>query len=68
VTDDEAQLLASAFGSDDCYGLSWALLQLIETAPGARQARCPRGAGGGWLRLLAARADTAKAAGPTTPS
>ena len=59
VTDDEAQLLATAFGPDDCYGLSWSLLHLIETAPGARHARYPPAPADTWLQLLAARADTA---------
>jgi hypothetical protein len=35
VTDDEAALLTTAFGPDDCFGLAWTLLHLIETAPGA---------------------------------
>ena len=34
VTDDEAKLLVRLFGPDDCYGLAWTLLHLIETAPG----------------------------------
>jgi hypothetical protein len=34
VTDDEAALLMTAFGPDDCFGLAWVLLHLIETAPG----------------------------------
>ncbi|MEU0382903.1 hypothetical protein [Streptomyces chartreusis] len=36
VTDDEAQALATLFGPDNCFGLAWTLLHLIETAPGAR--------------------------------
>ena len=37
VTEAEAIALASAFGpdDDDCFGLAWTLLHLIETAPGA---------------------------------
>ncbi|GAA2428010.1 hypothetical protein [Streptomyces glaucus] len=34
VTADEAQALASCFGPDDCYGVAWTLLHLIETGPG----------------------------------
>lgn len=34
VTADEAQALAGCFGPDDCYGVAWTLLHLIETAPG----------------------------------
>lgn len=34
VTDDEAVILCSLFGPDDGYGLGWALLHIVETAPG----------------------------------
>jgi len=34
VADDEARALAKLFGPDDCFGLAWALLHAIETAPG----------------------------------
>lgn len=34
VTADEAQALARCFGPDDCYGVAWTLLHLIETGPG----------------------------------
>jgi hypothetical protein len=34
VTDEEAALLLGAFGPDDCFGLAWTLLHLIESAPG----------------------------------
>lgn len=33
VTDEEAALLLGSFGPDDCYGLAWTLLHLIESAP-----------------------------------
>lgn len=33
VSDEEAQLLTECFGDDDCFGLAWALVHLIETAP-----------------------------------
>ena len=39
VSNEEARLLATTFGVDDCYGGAWALLHLIETAPGAKTAR-----------------------------
>jgi hypothetical protein len=32
VTDDEADILAGVFGVDDCFGLAWTLVHLIETA------------------------------------
>ncbi len=34
VTREEAALLLTVFGPDECYGLAWTLLHLIETAPG----------------------------------
>jgi hypothetical protein len=33
VTGEEAKALASCFGPDDCYGVAWSLLHLIETGP-----------------------------------
>ncbi|WP_406195642.1 hypothetical protein OH807_07895 [Kitasatospora sp. NBC_01560] len=34
VTAEEAAALAACFGPDDCYGVAWTLLHLIETGPG----------------------------------
>jgi hypothetical protein len=34
VSQEEAVLLIRLFGPDDCYGLAWTLLHLIESAPG----------------------------------
>jgi len=34
VTDDEATMLLNIFGPDGCFGLAWAVVHLIETAPG----------------------------------
>lgn len=34
VTAEEAQALAACFGPDDCYGVAWTLVHLIETSPG----------------------------------
>jgi hypothetical protein len=33
VTNEEARHLTSLFGPDDCYGLAWTLVHLIESAP-----------------------------------
>jgi len=33
VMDAEARELVKIFGPDDCYGLAWAMLHLIESAP-----------------------------------
>ncbi len=35
VSDEEAAALLASFGPDDCFGLAFSLVHLIETAPGA---------------------------------
>ncbi|WP_043173372.1 hypothetical protein [Streptomyces sp. NRRL B-24484] len=34
VTAEEAARLAECFGPDDCYGVAWSLLHLVESGPG----------------------------------
>ena len=34
ISDDEARVLVRLFGPDDCFGLAWTLLHIIEKAPG----------------------------------
>ncbi len=34
LSDDEARAAVRLFGPDDCYGLAWSLLHLVESAPG----------------------------------
>lgn len=34
VTDEEAAGLVKILGSDDCFGLAWTLIHIVETAPG----------------------------------
>jgi hypothetical protein len=41
VTDEEAELLASCFGPDDCFGLAWTLLHIIESAPNGGPIKAP---------------------------
>jgi hypothetical protein len=56
VTEDEAKLLLRCFGPDDCYGLAWTLLHLIESAPsGVPLDRPPLDTDNEWLRRLWAR-------------
>jgi hypothetical protein len=52
VSDDEARLLAEGFGVDECFGLAWTLLQLVETAPTPVPAVEPAATANEWLRLL----------------
>jgi hypothetical protein len=53
ITNGEAQLLVKCFGPDDCFGLAWALLHLIETAPGGIPIKTkPDESENEWVRFL----------------
>jgi len=52
VSDEEARLLVRGFGDDECFGLAWRLLQLVETAPTPLPAVEPAAGANEWLRLL----------------
>jgi hypothetical protein len=56
ISDGEARLLVSQFGPDECYGLAWTLLHLIETAPSWPIEDCLRVTGKKWVKLLRDRA------------
>jgi hypothetical protein len=57
VSDDEAMQLIDMFGNDDCFGLAWTLLHIIETAShGAPLTHQPKSDANEWLRLLWDRA------------
>lgn len=34
ISNEDARALIALFGPDDCFGLCWTLLHIIETAPG----------------------------------
>ncbi|MFE2500149.1 hypothetical protein [Streptomyces scopuliridis] len=56
VTREEAAALAACFGPDDCYGVAWTLVHLIETAPGpVPQLPDPGPEAGDWDQTLRAR-------------
>ncbi len=56
VTPEEAAALATCFGPDDCYGVAWTLMHLIETAPGpVPQLEGPGPGAGDWAEVLRAR-------------
>ena len=56
VTDEEAEALLACFGPDDAFGLAWALLHLIETAPtGIPVRERPADSANEWIRRLWAR-------------
>ncbi|MEV0611064.1 hypothetical protein AB0I61_32395 [Polymorphospora rubra] len=52
VSDDEARLLVDCFGVDNCYGLAWTLLHLVETAPTFRIDVEPPAGANDWVVLL----------------
>lgn len=57
VTNEEACALVKLFGPDDCFGLAWTLLHLIETAPGWPVEGAFDGLKGEWIDRLRERAE-----------
>lgn len=57
VTDEEACALVKLFGPDDCFGLAWTLLHLIETAPSWPVDGAFDGLEGEWIDRLRERAE-----------
>lgn len=56
VSDDDARALVRLFGPDDCFGLAWTLLHLIETSPNWLIDDALSGLHGDWIDLLKERA------------
>lgn len=56
VSDEEACVLVRLFGSDECFGLAWSLIHLIETAPGWPIFGCLSGLENEWIDKLKERA------------
>jgi len=56
ISDDEARALVKLFGPDDCFGLAWTLLHLIETAPGWPLKDVLDASSGEWIDRLRERA------------
>ncbi len=52
VTGEEARALADCFGPDDCYGVAWTLLHLIETGPNPVLTTEPAPDAGEWHHRL----------------
>jgi hypothetical protein len=55
VTDDEARALVRLFGPDDCFGLAWSLLHLVETSPDWPIDDALDGLSGEWIDRLKER-------------
>jgi hypothetical protein len=56
VSDDEAKALLNLFGPDDCFGLAWTLVHLVETAPDWPLVDCLVDSSNPWVQLLRERA------------
>jgi hypothetical protein len=56
VSIDEARALVGCFGPDDCFGLAWTLVHLIESAPQLPLDSEPDPGANEWLRTLWDRA------------
>ena len=52
VSTEEARAMLSCFGTDDCYGLAWTLLHLVESAPVSPLERAPDAGSNEWLFRL----------------
>ncbi len=52
VTDEESVALAECFGPDECFGVAWSLLHLIETAPGHPRPAVSSFNRSEWLRMV----------------
>ena len=67
IADDEARALVRLFGSDDCFGLAWSVLHLIETAPGWPLFDCLEDLNNEWVRRLRDRALRTNNLGDSAP-
>ncbi|MFF6786886.1 hypothetical protein [Streptomyces sp. NPDC012510] len=56
VSAEEAVALVGCFGPDDCYGVAWTLLHLIETGPNPVLTTRPAADAGEWPHRLYDRA------------
>lgn len=56
VSNEEAEALATLFGPDDCFGLAWSLVHLIESAPDWPPLHRLPDTHNEWIELLRSRA------------
>ena len=61
ISDEEARLMIRLFGPDECFGLAWVLLHLIESAPGWPIQSVLSTASGEWASRLRQRAANVRA-------
>jgi hypothetical protein len=55
VSNDDARVLVRLFGPDDCFGLAWTLVHLIETAPNWPLEDCLVVTENEWIKVLKQR-------------
>lgn len=55
VSSAEAIRLSTAFGTDECFGLAWTLLHLIESSPGGVPPEALLPSDNEWIALLRER-------------
>lgn len=56
ISDEDARALVTMFGPDDCFGLAWTVLHLIETSPGWPLEDVLGERGNEWIERLRQRA------------
>lgn len=61
VSDEEAELLVQCFGEDECFGLAWSLVHLVETAPTFEVTEPPEEGDHLWMTVLYQRVLNARA-------
>jgi hypothetical protein len=59
VTNEEACALVKLFGPDDCFGVAWTVLHLIETAPNWPIQECLNDTSNEWVQRSRDRASRA---------
>jgi hypothetical protein len=64
VTDEEARVLASLFGPDDCFELEETLIHLVESAPGWPLWDCLEDTSNEWIQTLRRRLENAGIGSP----
>lgn len=60
VTGEKAAALVTVFGPDDCFGLAWTLLHIMETAPGVGADEYLAHSDNYWVHMLRNRREFAQ--------
>jgi hypothetical protein len=64
VTDEEARVLVTLFGPDDCFELEETLVHLVESAPGWPLWDCLKDTSNEWIQTLRRRLENAGISSP----